>query len=85
MLNSRIIFISPKNASSGRVSLQQSDVEDVVNGSMKYLLVVEKGNDITTAETYTGKELEELIGRALLNGKIINKDNGSIFYLADRK
>ncbi len=84
MMNARVIFVKERNANSGKVSLQVSDVVDYVQGKLKLLIVVNEKDAIEFGHSYEGDGLRDLMVSALKNGTLYNKSTGDTFYLATR-
>jgi len=84
MRNARIIKITDKNADSGKVSLQKSDIIDFIEGKLSLLIIHNNGDDILEGDFYEGKNLNELMARAVANGPVWSKLTNSTFYLATR-
>ena len=84
MRNARIIKVTEKNADSGRVSLQKSDLLDFIEGKLRLLIIVNHGDTVENGEFYTDKRLNTLMSSALQNGPVFNKSSNEVFYLANK-
>lgn len=75
--------IKQRNIDSSRVSLPQELISSYIQNVVHEVEVRCKETD-QLLEKYNNKELEELMGSAIANGKNYTK-NGQYYYLGNRK